>query len=27
MQTGNLPDGVPSPRESLGYQVIRWAQR
>ncbi|MFF4557175.1 hypothetical protein [Streptomyces sp. NPDC001422] len=27
MQTGNLPAGVPNPKETLGYQVIRWAQK
>lgn len=27
MQTGNLPDGVPSPRETLGYEVIRWCSK
>ncbi|MGV9693338.1 hypothetical protein ACWDUX_30010 [Streptomyces sp. NPDC003444] len=27
MQTGNLPTGVPSPRETLGYEIIRWAQK
>ncbi|MGW9170146.1 hypothetical protein [Streptomyces decoyicus] len=26
MQTGNLPEGVPSPKETLGYQIIRWCQ-
>ncbi|WP_416972549.1 hypothetical protein [Streptomyces sp. 4F14] len=26
MQTGNLPPGVPSTRESLGYKIIRWAK-
>ncbi|MFD7017201.1 hypothetical protein [Streptomyces sp. NPDC059928] len=25
-QTGNLPSGVPAPHETLGYQIIRWAQ-
>lgn len=27
MQTGNLPAGVPSPRDTLGYQIIRWAKK
>ena len=27
MQTGNLPEGVPSPSETLGYEIIRWAQK
>ncbi|MCT6776115.1 hypothetical protein LXH09_05685 [Streptomyces sp. CS7] len=27
MQTGNLPDGVPSPKETLGYEVIRWCSK
>ncbi|MGW2919514.1 hypothetical protein ACWDBF_16870 [Streptomyces angustmyceticus] len=27
MQTGNLPAGVPKPTETLGYQIIRWAQK
>ncbi|MCX4554128.1 terminase large subunit [Streptomyces sp. NBC_01500] len=27
MQSGNLPEGVPSPKETLGYQVIRWAKK
>lgn len=27
MQTGNLPAGVPKPNETLGYQIIRWAQK
>lgn len=27
MQTGNLPAGVPAPRDTLGYQVIRWCQK
>lgn len=26
-QTGNLPPGVPKPSETLGYQIIRWAQK
>ncbi|GAA3537228.1 terminase [Nonomuraea rosea] len=26
MQTGNLPDGVPHPQRSLGYQILRWAE-
>ncbi|MGC9439265.1 hypothetical protein [Streptomyces sp. WG5] len=26
-QTGNLPLGVPSPKETLGYQIIRWCQK
>ncbi|GAA4104593.1 hypothetical protein [Streptomyces hundungensis] len=26
-QTGNLPKGVPAPNETLGYQIIRWAQK
>src|SRR5690606_12593885 len=25
-QTGNLPPGVPSPKETLGYQIIRWCK-
>lgn len=25
-QTGNLEPGVPSPKETLGYQIIRWCQ-
>ncbi|MFJ5066542.1 hypothetical protein ACIQC7_09010 [Kitasatospora sp. NPDC088556] len=25
-QTGNIPNGVPHPSRSLGYQIIRWAQ-
>ncbi|WP_326827420.1 hypothetical protein [Streptomyces sp. NBC_01751] len=27
MQTGNLPEGVPSPKETLGYEVIRWCSK
>lgn len=27
MQTGNLPAGVPHPTRSLGYQVLRWAEK
>jgi phage terminase large subunit-like protein len=27
MQTGNLPESVPSPKETLGYHVIRWAKK
>lgn len=27
MQSGNLPEGIPSPKETLGYQVIRWAKK
>ncbi|WP_234019131.1 hypothetical protein [Streptomyces sp. Tu6071] len=27
MQTGNLPAGVPKPSETLGYGIIRWAQK
>jgi hypothetical protein len=27
LQTGNLPEGVPSPKETLGYEIIRWAQK
>jgi hypothetical protein len=27
LQTGNLPAGVPAPYETLGYQIIRWAQK
>lgn len=26
-QTGNLPVGVPTPYESLGYQILRWAEQ
>lgn len=26
-QTGNLPDGVPHPTRSLGYQILRWAEK
>ncbi|MDH6705396.1 hypothetical protein P3T27_002106 [Kitasatospora sp. MAA19] len=26
-QTGNIPPGVPHPSRSLGYQIIRWAQK
>ncbi|MDX3206057.1 terminase [Streptomyces scabiei] len=26
-QTGNIPKGVPHPTRSLGYQIIRWAQK
>jgi phage terminase large subunit-like protein len=27
LQTGNLPEGVPSPQETLGYEVIRWCSK
>lgn len=27
MQTGNLKEGVPHPKRSLGYQVLRWAEK
>ncbi|MFC9974315.1 hypothetical protein ACFVH6_25765 [Spirillospora sp. NPDC127200] len=27
MQTGNLPDGVPHPKETLGYQILRWCSK
>ncbi|MET8143332.1 hypothetical protein ABZU32_23775 [Sphaerisporangium sp. NPDC005288] len=27
MQSGNLPEGVPHPTRSLGYQILRWAER
>jgi hypothetical protein len=27
LQTGNLPEGVPSPKETLGYEVIRWCSK
>ncbi|WP_079045258.1 MULTISPECIES: terminase large subunit [unclassified Streptomyces] len=27
MQTGNLPESIPSPKETLGYHVIRWAKK
>jgi hypothetical protein len=27
LQTGNLPAGVPKPNETLGYGIIRWAQK
>ncbi|GCD99852.1 hypothetical protein [Embleya hyalina] len=27
MLTGNMPEGVPHPTRSLGYEIIRWAQR
>lgn len=26
MQTGNIPNHVPHPSRSLGYQIIRWAE-
>ncbi len=26
-QTGNLPEGVPSPKETLGYEIIRWCSK
>jgi phage terminase large subunit-like protein len=26
-QTGNLPTGVPTPFQSLGYQILRWAEK
>lgn len=25
-QTGNLPKGVPTPYETLGYQILRWCE-
>ncbi|GAA4210571.1 hypothetical protein GCM10022252_78570 [Streptosporangium oxazolinicum] len=27
MQSGNLPEGVPHPTRSLGYQILRWGER
>ncbi|SFI82078.1 Phage terminase-like protein, large subunit, contains N-terminal HTH domain [Streptosporangium canum] len=27
MQSGNLPEGVPHPQRSLGYQILRWGER
>jgi hypothetical protein len=27
VQTGNLPDGVPHPSETLGYQILRWCSK
>ncbi|WP_147409269.1 hypothetical protein [Kitasatospora xanthocidica] len=26
MQTGNIPSGVPSPKETLGYEILEWAE-
>ena len=26
-QTGNLPEGLPHPTRSLGYQILRWAKK
>jgi hypothetical protein len=26
-QTGNLPAGVPHPRDTLGYAILRWCER
>ncbi|GGP06600.1 hypothetical protein LDL08_16725 [Nonomuraea glycinis] len=26
MRTGNLPEGVPHPKRSLGYQILRWGE-
>jgi len=26
-QTGNLPQGVPHPTRSLGYQILRWCEK
>lgn len=26
LQSGNLPEGVPHPTRSLGYQILRWAE-
>jgi hypothetical protein len=25
-QTGNLPKGVPHPKDTLGYQILRWCE-
>lgn len=27
MQSGNLPESIPSPKETLGYHVIRWCKK